>query len=157
MKLSIFNIFLPILRNYGVCHWTLIESSSTLCWEETALVICALQFLRIMVIANGCCVGNVKCTIIWPWKTVEECGKKSAYWCRKSKRQGPWVGKIPWRRNGNLLQYSHLENPMNRGAWQATVHGVRVRHNWVTEHMYIWRWKVVFSFFPNEVKEDQKG
>ena len=26
--------------------------------------------------------------------------------------------------NGNLLQYSWLENPMDRGAWQATVHGV---------------------------------
>ena len=24
--------------------------------------------------------------------------------------------------NGNLLQYSYLENPMDRGAWQATVH-----------------------------------
>ena len=26
--------------------------------------------------------------------------------------------------NGNPLQYSSLENPMDRGAWQATVHGV---------------------------------
>ena len=26
--------------------------------------------------------------------------------------------------NGNLIQYSCLENPMDRGAWQATVHGV---------------------------------
>ena len=35
-----------------------------LLWEDTALVICALQFLRIIVVANGCYVGNVKCTII---------------------------------------------------------------------------------------------
>ena len=36
--------------------------------------------------------------------------------------------------NGKLLQYSCLENPMDRGAWQATVHGVtRVRHNLVTK------------------------
>ena len=34
------------------------------------------------------------------------------------------VGKIPWRGNGNPLQYSGLENPMDRGAWWATVHGV---------------------------------
>ena len=26
--------------------------------------------------------------------------------------------------NGNTLQYSHLENSMDRGAWQATLHGV---------------------------------
>ena len=36
----------------------------------------------------------------------------------------PWVRKIPWRRNSNLLQDSCLENSMDRGAWQATVHDV---------------------------------
>ena len=36
----------------------------------------------------------------------------------------PRVGKILWRGNGNPLQYSCLENPMDRGAWWATVHGV---------------------------------
>ena len=36
--------------------------------------------------------------------------------------------------NGNPLQYSCLENPMDRGAWQATVHGVaRVGHDLVTK------------------------
>ena len=35
----------------------------------------------------------------------------------------PWVGKIPWRRNGNLFQYSCLENPMDREPWVAIVHG----------------------------------
>ena len=33
-------------------------------------------------------------------------------------------GRSPGERNGNPLQYSWLENPMHRGAWQATVHGV---------------------------------
>ena len=36
--------------------------------------------------------------------------------------------------NGNPLQYSCLENPMDRGAWQPTVHGVaRVRHDLATK------------------------
>ena len=34
------------------------------------------------------------------------------------------VGKIPWRRRWQLLHYSCLGNPMDRGAWWATVHGV---------------------------------
>ena len=39
-------------------------------------------------------------------------------------------GRSPGEGNGNTLQYSCLENPMNRGAWQATVHGVtRVGHD----------------------------
>ena len=32
--------------------------------------------------------------------------------------------RSPGERNGNPLQYSCLGNPINRGAWQATVHGV---------------------------------
>ena len=36
----------------------------------------------------------------------------------------PGLGRSPGEGNGNPLQYSWLENPMDRGAWQATVHGV---------------------------------
>ena len=36
----------------------------------------------------------------------------------------PEFGGSPGEGNGNPLQYSCLENPMDRGAWQATVHGV---------------------------------
>ena len=39
-------------------------------------------------------------------------------------RFSPWVGKIPCRRAWQPLQYYCLENPMDRGAWWATVHGV---------------------------------
>ena len=42
----------------------------------------------------------------------------------------PGSGRPPGEGNGNPLQYSCLENPKDRGAWQATVHGVaRVRHD----------------------------
>ena len=36
----------------------------------------------------------------------------------------PGLGKTPGEENGYLLQYSCLKNPMDRGAWQATAHGV---------------------------------
>ena len=36
----------------------------------------------------------------------------------------PVLGRIPGEGNGNPLQYSYLENPMDKGAWQAIVHGV---------------------------------
>ena len=36
----------------------------------------------------------------------------------------PGLGRSPGEENGNPLQYSCLENPMDREAWQATVHGV---------------------------------
>ena len=36
----------------------------------------------------------------------------------------PGLGRSLGEGNGSLLQYSCLENPMDRGAWQATVHGI---------------------------------
>ena len=36
----------------------------------------------------------------------------------------PGLGRFPGEGNGNPLQYSCLENPMGRGVWQATVHGI---------------------------------
>ena len=36
----------------------------------------------------------------------------------------PGLGSSPGEGNGNPLQYSCLENSMDRGAWQAVVHGV---------------------------------
>ena len=36
----------------------------------------------------------------------------------------PGSGRTPAEENGNPLQYSCLKNPMNRGAWRATVHSV---------------------------------
>ena len=36
----------------------------------------------------------------------------------------PGSGRSPGEGNGNPLQYPCLENPMDRGAWWATVHGV---------------------------------
>ena len=44
---------------------------------------------------------------------------------RRRHRFNPCVGKIPLEEeNSNPLQVSSLENPMDRGAWRATVHGV---------------------------------
>ena len=50
----------------------------------------------------------------------------------------PGSGISPGEGNGNPLQYSNLENPMDGGAWWATVHGVaRVGHDWVTSLHFI--------------------
>ena len=35
-----------------------------------------------------------------------------------------WVRSLAWEGHGNPVQYSSLENPMDRGAWWATVHSV---------------------------------
>ena len=43
----------------------------------------------------------------------------------------PGSGRSPGEGHGHPLQYSCLENPMDRGAWQALVHGVPKRQTWL--------------------------
>ena len=56
---------------------------------------------------------------------------QAAQWLKKKKKKsaldaGLILGweRSPGEGNGNTLQSSYLENPMERGAWQATVYGV---------------------------------
>ena len=50
-------------------------------------------------------------------------GKESAYNVGEPGSL-PGLGRSPEEGNDNPLQYSGLENPMDKGAWKATVHGV---------------------------------
>ena len=45
----------------------------------------------------------------------------------------PGSGRSPEEENGNPLQYSCLENPMDRGAWWATVHRVTKSRTWLSD------------------------
>ena len=49
----------------------------------------------------------------------------------------PGSGRPPGEGNGNPLQYSCLENPMDGGAWQATVHGVTKSWTWLGDFTFI--------------------
>ena len=50
----------------------------------------------------------------------------------------PGSGRSSGVGNGTSLQYSCLENPVDRGAWQATVHGVRVAKSQTRLSTYHW-------------------
>ena len=64
-------------------------------------------------------------------------GKESAYHSLQGDTRDagliPGSGRSPGGGHGNPLQYSRLENLMDRGAWRATVHGVD-RVGQATEH-----------------------
>ena len=90
-----------------------------------------------------------------PAKVVEK--SRSSYRCRglpwwlsdeepicQGRRHGfnPWVGKIPWRRKWQPIQYSCVENPMDKRAWWATDYGItksRTRlSSWTTRTVATW-------------------
>ena len=71
--------------------------------------------------------------------------------CKESARNAEDQGSIPGlkrppgERNGNPLQYSFLENPMDGGAWQATVHGVAKSQTWLSTPKHAC-WKLLHPF-----------
>ena len=53
----------------------------------------------------------------------------------------PGSGRSPARGYDNPLQYSCLENPTVRGAWQATVHGVALSLTWLKQLTHTQEWR----------------
>ena len=108
---------LPILRSSVESHW-----QSCFCLVEIA---CSL----VSAIRTWTSWEEGECfSIYYTWLDFPDgaSGKEPAYRCRRWKRRGfdPWVGKIPWRRAQWPTPVFCLENPLDRGSWWATVHGV---------------------------------
>ena len=65
----------------------------------------------------------------------------------------PGLRRSPGEGNGNPLQYSCLENPTDRGAWQAIVHGASKSQtwlsNWTHTHIYIYTYLSIYLFIFN--------
>ena len=61
--------------------------------------------------------------------------KESTCQCRRC-RFNPQVRRAPGAVNGNPLQYSCLENSIDRGAWRATVHGVAKSRTQLSTHTH---------------------
>ena len=49
----------------------------------------------------------------------------------------PGLGRSPGEGNGNPLQYSWLENSMDRETWQATVYGIAKRQRWLSDYHFL--------------------
>jgi len=88
----------------------------------------------------------------WCWVGLLSCGKGENHRWRqpgvesepeKDVFLGGWYGEG----NGNPLQYSCLENPIDGGAWRATVHGVKKSWTWLSD----------FTFFDFGVKNQNPG
>ena len=128
IALCIYSVTCPDLEN-----WLLF--SKAIC-----TYLCSYQFpdlLTHLCKARTLCANEIKncgqrdiCTSVAVTRYMYQCGfpgcsvvKESDCQCR---RHGfnPWVGRSPGEGNGNPLQFSCLENPMDRRAWRATDHGV---------------------------------
>ena len=87
-----------------------------------------------------------KCRIVLGFPSGTS-GKEPTWQCKRCERHGhhPRVGRSPGEGHGNTLQYSWLDNPMDRGAWRAIVHRViKTWPKWLSmQHTCV----IVFLFF----------
>ena len=103
-------------------QWVLVSAAqqceSALCGTRDA----ALQSAQSMELGSLCYIQRLPASHLWgfPHSSV---GKESACNARDPGAI-PGSGRSPGEGSGSPLQYACLENPMDRGAWRATVHGV---------------------------------
>ena len=82
----------------------------------------------------GCHMIRIRILYSLFWGFAGGSDDKESAWNAGDTDLIPGWGRCPREGDGNLLQYSFLENPMIRGARQATVYGVaKAWHNWVTD------------------------
>ena len=82
-------------------------------------LVCVLSTITVNSISLVCLRETNLCVGL-PWWLG---GKDSACQCKRCGFD-PWAGKIPWRRNWQPTPVFLLENPVDKGAWWFTVHGV---------------------------------
>ena len=66
----------------------------------------------------------------------------------------PELGRSPGEGDGNPLQYSCLDNPMERGAWRATVHGVTESRTRLNRHTHTSNFMILL---PDAGPQTQEG
>ena len=67
------------------------------------------------------------------------------------------LGRSPGEGNGNPLQYSCLENPMDGGAWWATVHGVTKSRTRLSDFTYFYYYYNISSTSDHQALESARG
>ena len=127
-------------------HWEAIRSIFSLRWSlwllgkiRTSLTFCSASKIMKVKVPPEILPSSHQFLYMCAYKYMLprwHSGKEFTCQCRKHRRCGfdLWVGKIPGVGNGNPLQYSCLENPTDRGAWQATVHGVTKSQTQLSMH-----------------------
>ena len=93
-----------------------VSFGSLFCVNQPFFCLCP-STLFLTLLSGNVTLGYCSCLIISLCLPGGASGKEPFCWCRRCKRPGS--GRSPGGGHGNPLQYSCLENPMDRGAWWA--------------------------------------
>ena len=136
------------------------------CWKMFLLfystVFRYVLFSAVAVFGIPSCIFWVNSTMNFMGFPGGASGKGSTCQCRRCKRHGsvPGSGRSAGVGNVNSLQYSCLENSMDRGAWWAIVHGAAKSQTRLSTHtfLYFWFWwdhqSLICFFYPDHLAKN---
>ena len=104
-------------------------------------VTCMCYMYDMRCISHITCVPHVSKEGVWasPWRWWQESARIAGH---ARTQVGSLVGKMPWRRKWQPSPVFFLENPRDRGAWRATVHGVTKSQAGLSKDGWVGRWMV---------------
>ena len=107
---------------------------SSFSWVDLSLSNCPLACLLVFLakyLLSTCCVTLDK--LLYPSETYSSLANWKLAPQRLSCKEPTWVRKIPWRRKWLPTPAAFLDNTKDRGAWQATVHGITKSQTWLSD------------------------
>ena len=129
MRVGILALTLILEENLSVFHhWV--------CWQLFVMLkYVPLWQLWWVFIMNGCWIlsNYFSLSIHMIMDFLGGSDSKESAWSVEDLGLIPELGRSPGEGNGYPLQYSGLENFMDRGAWQATVHGIAKSRTWLSD------------------------
>ena len=113
----------------GLCIHVTIQEARDKCLGNIFTLLCICAILKVYI----ACVSNVYIKNIYLTQVTLVLGNlPSSEGDARDTGSTPGSGRSPEVGNGNPLQYSCLENSMERGAWWATIHGTTESHTWLS-------------------------
>ena len=110
---------------------------SSFSWVDLSLSNCPLACLLVFLakyLLSTCCVTLDK--LLYPSETYSSLANWKLAPQRLSCKEPTWVRKIPWRRKWLPTPAAFLDNTKDRGAWQATVHGITKSPTWLSDRSH---------------------
>ena len=121
-----------------------------------------MHIYKYIYITYVCVVYMCVCVCVYGWCFPGDANGKESVCITGDPSSIPGLGRSPEVGNGNPFHYSCLKNSMDRGAWQAPVHGVAESQTWLSNPYvyintliyfciyiyYLERYKIYIKFHP---------
>ena len=124
--------FLIFVKNYTMMRYSKFSKFLSIACLRVGNT---MHMLSVVILVHSVFFWHNFCVVCFPFGSVA----KNPPAVQETQEAQVWslgLGRSPRGGSGNPLQYSCWENPVDRGAWWATVHGVAKSWTWLSTHVH---------------------